>query len=246
MSDYIPCGKNGCRNGWVINEVTNLSTRCQCKKDYDASMFLFNHGIPRDYIDKTLDNFIPRHEMERAHVAGFKEYVSEFATKSLFNGRGLYIFSRIKRTGKTHCAVGIARAILEKNYDKNNPVNWVYFVNVSELFEMLWDKVSMEKGGSLDGNIELRRIREVLAKIKNCKLLILDDLGVTRKTDFVTNTLYTIIEYRMANNKPIVATSNCTLGEIHKAYGEDGERIAKRLNEKVKVKEFYGAQGERR
>jgi DNA replication protein DnaC len=242
MINYIPCNKNGCVNGWVINDTNGTSVRCKCRKEYDAMKLLSNTGIPDDYLDKSFENFNPKNETEKNHIVEFRKYVEEFKDKRLADGRGLYIFGKTKRIGKTHCAVAIAREVLAQNYDESLPTTWVYYINVSELFDMLWSKISIEKGENPNGNPELRRILGVLEKIKECKLLILDDLGVTRRTDFVTNTLYTIIEYRTTNNRPIIATSNCELPEIILAYGEDGDRIAKRLKEKVRAKQFYGVE----
>ena len=242
MKDFVACGKNGCVNGWLIDDINGMSKHCECRKGYDTEAMLLDAGIPADYIGKTLDGFNPKNEWESGHVADFKNYVDSFSER-LIDGKGFFLFGKTKRIGKTHCAVAMARDILLKNYNIKAPVQWVYYVNVSELFEMLWTKISIEKGNNPSGNPELARMNGVIDKIKTCKLLILDDIGVTRKTDFVTNTLYTMVEYRTANNLPIIATSNCTLAQINLAYGEDGERIAKRLKEKVRAKEFYGNGG---
>lgn len=242
MINYIPCNKNGCLNGWIINDTDGTSVRCKCRNEYDAVKLLLDAGIPQDYLNKSLDNFTPKNEVEASHIVDFKKYVEDFRNKGLGQGRGYYLFGETKRIGKTHCAIAMAHAILSDNYDASLPITWVYYINVSELFEMLWSKVSIEKGDNPNANPKLKEINTVISKVKECKLLILDDLGVTRRSDFVTNTLYTMVEYRVTNNLPIIATSNCSLGDIVKNYGEDGDRIAMRLKEKVQARRFYGVE----
>jgi DNA replication protein DnaC len=64
-------------------------------------------------------------------------------------------------------------------------------------------------------------------------LLLLDDLGVERPTEFSLKNLAQIIDYRYRNCLPLVVTSNFTLEELIQRSQNDlyGERIVWRLSE---------------
>ena len=65
-----------------------------------------------------------------------------------------------------------------------------------------------------------------LDQAKYAKLLILDDIGSEMATDWVRDTLYMLINYRMNYLKPTVITSNLYPGEISDRYHA---RLASRL-----------------
>ena len=69
---------------------------------------------------------------------------------------------------------------------------------------------------------------DVLDKYSSCELLILDDLGSEKTSDFTIQSLYLIIDRRYRNLKPTIITTNLTLPEIGEKIDA---RIASRLSE---------------
>lgn len=63
-----------------------------------------------------------------------------------------------------------------------------------------------------------------IAFAKNCSLLILDDLGAERETDWANEQLDFIIDHRYENRKSLIVTTNLTLDDLP-------PRIADRLRE---------------
>ncbi len=53
----------------------------------------------------------------------------------------------------------------------------------------------------------------------NCDLLIIDDLGTERDTNFSMKVLFNIINERYNNKKAVVFTTNCTVNELSDTYG---------------------------
>jgi DNA replication protein DnaC len=49
---------------------------------------------------------------------------------------------------------------------------------------------------------------EDVEKLKTCDLLIIDDLGVERKTEYIQEMMFSIIDYRNANKLPVIVTTN--------------------------------------
>ena len=56
--------------------------------------------------------------------------------------------------------------------------------------------------------------QQLVDEVKNVGLLLLDDLGVERPTEFSLKNLAQIIDYRYRNCLPLVVTSNFTLEEL--------------------------------
>jgi DNA replication protein DnaC len=68
--------------------------------------------------------------------------------------------------------------------------------------------------------------RDVLDSVKNADLLILDDLGSERKTDWVEERLFLIIDHRWQWKLPVIVTTNLTAEQLPDKVSE---RIISRL-----------------
>jgi len=75
--------------------------------------------------------------------------------------------------------------------------------------------------------------QQLVDEVKTVDLLLLDDLGVEKATEFSLKNLAQIIDYRYRNCLPMVVTSNFTLEEMIQRSQTDlyGERIVWRLSE---------------
>jgi DNA replication protein DnaC len=60
----------------------------------------------------------------------------------------------------------------------------------------------------------------------NVHLLVLDDLGAERATEWVAGQLYTILNHRLINNKPTIVTTNLDTEELS---AQLGQRTVERL-----------------
>ena len=63
-------------------------------------------------------------------------------------------------------------------------------------------------------------------KLENCDLLIIDDLGTEMPGQFVTATLYGLLNQRLLSGKPMIITTNLNVEETSKRYSP---QIASRL-----------------
>ncbi|MGE5675379.1 MAG: ATP-binding protein [Mycobacterium leprae] len=70
------------------------------------------------------------------------------------------------------------------------------------------------------------RYREGIQRLMDADLIVLDDLGAEKVTEFVGQELFNLINNRMNRRMPMVVSTNLTPGEIEDAYGP---RIASRL-----------------
>lgn len=110
--------------------------------------------------------------------------------------------------GKTHLAASFAKEALKLK-------RRVFFTPVSELLLRL-------RQSSLAG--KQMNEYEILA---NNDVLVLDDLGAEKATEFVAETLYMIVDLWYRRGKQgLIVTSNMTLGRLGEVYGD---RLVSRL-----------------
>lgn len=124
--------------------------------------------------------------------------------------RGLYLHGTVG-TGKTHIAYGIYKHL------KDDMHLSVRFHNTTELmFDIKRD---------FDRNqYDKQRWDERLTEFRG--VLILDDIGAERLTDFVAETFYLIINSRYNDMLPTIFTSNLPIGEL-------AERISDRTASRI-------------
>ena len=81
----------------------------------------------------------------------------------------------------------------------------------------------------------------VLETAETVQLLVLDDLGAERPTDWAIETLSRLIDTRYASDRPTIITSNYKLGELRDMWGGmPGARVASRIAGACKIIHFSG------
>jgi DNA replication protein DnaC len=95
-------------------------------------------------------------------------------------------------TGKTHLAVAALRKIVEKGFE-----------GLYTDYQNLLDRIRSGYDASSNSS-DKEAYREAL----DSEVLLLDDLGAHRVTDWVEDTITSIITYRCNHRKPLIATTN--------------------------------------
>lgn len=80
-------------------------------------------------------------------------------------------------------------------------------------------------------NIQTQDEAAYISMLNSAKLLILDDLGTERNTDYALEKVYNIIDSRSRASKPMVLTTNLTLSEMLEAEDIRYKRIYDRIFE---------------
>lgn len=124
-------------------------------------------------------------------------------------GRGLYFCGDVG-AGKTHLAVAVMNELISR---KRIPS---LFVTVPELLDNLRGAYN-EPGRDID---------EWMAAVKNADLLVLDDLGSERVTEWVRERLFVIVNHRYRETLPTLFTSNIGPKDL---AAQLGERTASRV-----------------
>ena len=140
-----------------------------------------------------------------------KQYAEDFTPQT---NAGLILFGKAG-TGKTHLAVAIARYIIEQKQ---------IAVRVARTVELL---ANIRQTFTEHDGYRAENETELIQKLTHVPLLVLDDLGAEKVSDWVREVLYRIIDERWLEQRPIIVTSNLNLKEREEKIGDRiGSRIA--------------------
>ena len=142
----------------------------------------------------------------------FKENI----VQNVSEGKNLYIWGKSTGNGKTSWACKIMSYFFRKIAFNTGLENEGLYIFLPTFLEDLRDNYD-NKDPEFD---------EVLRMIKTCRLLIIDDIGAERVTDWVRERMVSIINTRVSNNLTTIYTSNLSPEELR---GELGDRIASRV-----------------
>lgn len=115
-------------------------------------------------------------------------------------------------TGKTFAAGCIANALIERGYR-------VYIANVMTMCDRLKEMYAEDRG-------------TFIRDLSRYDLLVIDDFGAERKSEFVQEQIYTLIETRYRSGKPMIITTNISLDDLRNPTDMQSERIYDRIKER--------------
>ena len=134
-----------------------------------------------------------------------RKYATTFAPSS-----GNLLFIGGTGLGKTFLSACIARTVADRGYS-------VVYETASHLF----NKLEKAKFTPTEEN------RKEADKLMECDLLIIDDLGTEMPSQFVTASLYGLVNDRMLEGRSMVISTNLNVEELAKRYSP---QIASRLH----------------
>jgi len=182
--------------GWRVVERNGLSgaTRCSCSEATRAATLRRSSNIPPNYERASLDTFqIPQENpIARAGLGKVLMQLRSFVREFPAADRPGLLLVGDTGTGKTHLAVAALKAIIERGHEGL----FFDFQNLLDRIRSGYDAAS----GTSD--------REAYRNAMDADVLLLDDLGSHRVTEWVEDTVTSIITYRCNHQKPLIATTN--------------------------------------
>lgn len=196
-----------CRgSGWslVSRGGTEAVVPCpSCGAEDRLGQLLRRASIPDRYISKDFRSYHPdpKFSSQLEALSGSIRFAETFPQVH----RGL-LFSGPCGVGKTHLAVAVLKnLVLEKQVSAR-------FVDETELLRRLQYSYGPDSPETE---------REVLWPLYSAGLLVWDDLGAGRPTEWVAETIRTILNYRYTRQKQIVLTTNLPLKSAGGGYSEN-------------------------
>ena len=204
--------------------------RCDCQtRNYRDRLFEVAH-IPPRYEHCTIHNFYNvEHEASKYLALDWSsKFIQEYLSISRDEGRGLLFVGSVG-VGKTHLAVAILRELIERYGVRG--LFYQFGILLKEI-QNSYNPVSQTS--------ELK----VLEPVLNADVLVLDELGASKPTDWVRDTMMQIINTRYNEKRVTIFTTNYRdIAENEKAETlEDriGTRIRSRLYEMCKTIQIDG------
>ncbi len=182
--------------GWVVAEKEGISSaeRCPCVAEVRAGELEERAQIPRTYRDSSLDNFLKPQDNPIARkglsdvMLAVKSYIRGYPA----NPKPGLLLAGPAGTGKTHLAVAALRELIARGHEG-------IFFDYQNLLDCIRSGYNEALGTSN---------REAYRAALETEILLLDDLGAHRATNWVEDTVTAIVTHRYNHRKPLIATTN--------------------------------------
>lgn len=214
----------------VCGEERVIFAACECKdKEYERQEAEIRMRERKQRVDQLRKAAFPESDMQNwtfenddspnekpSQIA--KNYAKNFR-EMIERGKGLVFYGPVG-TGKTYLAACIANALIDKGVP-------CMVTSISRLVNTLT--------GMFDGK------QEYIDKLNRADLLVLDDLASERDTEYMNETVYSIIDGRYRARLPLIVTTNLTAEQLKNPADMSKKRIYSRLLEMCIPVEVKGA-----
>jgi DNA replication protein DnaC len=176
--------------GWKPIETDGVRrvVRCECWRQQLGQHHLADANIPKRYLHCTLENFTAYNESLEKALANARRVASAFPVVT----QGLLLEGQ-PGVGKTHLAVAVLKQVIQTSSVRG------LFYDTRELLRVI--------RSTYDSSIRTTEL-DVLRPVMNADLLVLDDLGAEKTSEWVDETMNLIVNTRYNERRLTIFTSN--------------------------------------
>ena len=213
--------------GWKPIEERGVRrvVRCDCWREQVGQTRLADANIPKRYLHCTLGNFTAYNESLEQAVAKARRVVAAFPGGS----QGLLLEGQ-PGVGKTHVAVAALKQVIQTTGARG------LFYDTRDLLRVI--------RSTYDPSIRTTEL-EILRPVMTADLLVLDDLGAEKTSEWVEETMNLIVNTRYNEKRLTIFTSNYQdipdETEPNSLLFRIGYRMRSRLHEMCEFVQMDGA-----
>jgi DNA replication protein DnaC len=185
------CGGTGWKTIAVPGKANRVA-RCDCRMDARVGLLLKAARIPARYEHCTLADFTTDFVGAHRSLAAARLAAGRFVEEYPLEKTGL-LFTGTIGTGKTHLAVGIIQELV-----RSKGVH-CRFCDYRELLK--------EIQNSYNPSVQTTEL-EILRPVFDAEVLVLDELGAVKPTEWVWDTVSHILNSRYNEKKTTIITTN--------------------------------------
>ena len=197
---------------WITWNCSKIAVGCMCRCEeeaYEAEQKAFRERERMNTIrslkasglqDSMLREYTFEHDCSNDSVMNKAHKYVERWHDCFENDIGLLLFGPVG-TGKTFFAGCIANALLDQCVP-------VLMTNFSKIINTLSGMYSDDKNAYIES-------------LNSYDLLIIDDLGIERSTEYVLEQIYSVIDARYRSRKPMIITTNLGLNDMKNTASTD-------------------------
>lgn len=213
--------------GWKAIERDGLRrvVRCDCRRERVGQQRLADANIPKRYQHCTIANFTAYNESLRKAVERAQSIADHFPAPT----KGLFLEGQ-PGVGKTHLAVAVLRQVIQATGARG------LFYDTRDLLRVI--------RSTYDPSIRTTEL-QVLRPVMTADLLVLDDLGAEKTSEWVEETMNLIVNTRYNEKRTTIFTSNYLDipddSEPNSLVFRIGHRMRSRLHEMCEFETLDGA-----
>lgn len=181
----------------------------QAAMKHQIEEMLVQAAIPQRFVGKTLDSYRAENDGQRKALEVCRSFAENF-DRHLKTGASL-VMSGLPGTGKSHLAGAILQAILPRYVGA--------YMTLMDLIRMLRD--TWRRDSEMTES-------QMLAKLQELPLLVIDEVGVQYGTDGERAILFDVLDRRYRGIRPTILMTNLGKEDFRAAVGD---RVFDRLTE---------------